>query len=125
MLIGLGGRERSHEHALRTAAALNRMQPPFLAALRFIPVPGTRLAGEIESGRFAPVSEREAAEELRALLANLELEHTLFRANHASNIIPLGGRFPRDRETLLSRLDELLASGRLDDTGPGAVPLWL
>jgi radical SAM superfamily enzyme YgiQ (UPF0313 family) len=125
VLIGLGGRERSREHARATAAALNRMQPQFLAALRAIPLPGTPLASEIEAGRFTPVSEREATEELRELITHLELERTLFRANHVSNVVPLGGRFPRDREALVAQLDQLLAAGLLDERGPGAAPLWL
>ncbi len=125
ILIGLGGRERPREHARATAEALNRMQPQFLAALRFVPVAGTPLAAQIRAGGFVPVSERGAVAETREILAGLELEHTLFRANHVSNVVPLGGRFPRDRERLLAELDALLDSGALDPEGPGPMPFWL
>lgn len=125
ILVGLGGRERTREHAQATAVALNRMQPQFLAALRYIPVAGTPLAEEIRRGSFAPLSEREATIEMRAILAALELDRTLFRANHVSNVVPLGGRFPRDKERLLADLDRLLSANVLDADGPGPLPGWL
>jgi hypothetical protein len=36
----------------------------------------------------------------------------VFRTNHASNYLPLGGELPHDRERLLATLDAALA-GRL------------
>ncbi|MBN2449221.1 MAG: radical SAM protein [Lentisphaeria bacterium] len=125
VLVGLGGREGSADHARSTAAALNRMQPRLLSALRVIPIPGTELARWVETGAFRPLTEWDAARELRDLLAALELRQTVFRADHASNVVPLEGRFPRDRERLLGELDRLLASGTLDRSGPGVTPLWL
>ncbi|MDD5628788.1 MAG: radical SAM protein [Elusimicrobia bacterium] len=125
VLLGLGGKERSAEHARATAAALNRMQPRLLSALRVIPVPGTELQREIRAGRFAELSEYQAVQELRALLAGLELSRTVFRANHASNVVPLEGSLPKDQARLLAELDALLESGRLDRDSPGPAPLWL
>lgn len=125
VLLGLGGREGRRAHALATAAALNAMQPPLLSALRAIPVPGTPLARRVASGSFRPLSEREAVLELRDLLDALRLERTVFRANHASNVMPLEGRLPRDREALRAALDARLEDGGLDADGPGPAPLWL
>jgi len=34
---------------------------------------------------------------------------TLFRTNHASNYLPLGGRLPDDRERIVSTIDAALA----------------
>ena len=125
VLLGLGGRERTREHADATADALNRMQPRLLSALRVIPVPGTELHDEVRAGRFAQVSERGAVEELRRMVARLDLTNTVFRANHTSNVVPLEARFPRDRAALLAQLDAVLASGHLDAAGSGPQPLWL
>jgi radical SAM superfamily enzyme YgiQ (UPF0313 family) len=125
ILLGLGGMEHSREHAAATAAALNQMQPRLLAALRVVPVPGTELHAEVKAGRFQQVSEHGAVQELRDLIARLELTNTVFRANHSSNVVPLEGRLPHDRTRLLDDLDRLLASRRLDAESPGAMPLWL
>jgi len=125
VLLGLGGVERTREHVAATAAALNQMQPRLLAALRVVPVPGTELDADVQARRFQQVSERGVVQELRDLLAQLELTNTVFRANHASNVVPLGGRLPHDQTRLVAELDCLLASHRLDDSSPGPLPLWL
>ena len=33
----------------------------------------------------------------------------IFRSNHASNYLPIGGRLPRDHEAILAAIDEALA----------------
>lgn len=102
VLLGLGGREGSAQHAEATAALLNRMQPRLLSALRLVDVPGT-----VMYDGYQTVTEYEAVAELIRLLRGLELEKTVFRANHTSNPVPLEGRFPKDREALVSHLEAL------------------
>lgn len=125
VLLGLGGRERSREHAEQTAAALNRMRPRLLSLLRVTPIPNTPLGREVRARRFAEVSEYGVLEEMRRLVANLDLPNTVFRANHASNVTPLEGRLPRDKARLLMEMDRLLQSGLLDRQTPGAQTLLL
>ncbi len=125
VLLGLGGQMRTGEHADATAEALNQMQPRLLSTLRVVPVPGTELEAEVRSGQFQPVSERGVIEELRRMVARLELTNTVFRANHSSNIVPLEARFPRDKPAVLAQLDQMLATGVLDAHSPGPQPLWL
>jgi len=125
VLLGLGGLSGSRRHAKLTAEALNRLQPRLLSALRVIPVAGTELQEETLAGRFVPLTEYHAVQELRAIVAGLELESTVFRANHSSNVIPLEGRLTKDKNRLVSEMDALLASGTLDQESPGPLPLWL
>ena len=125
VLLGLGGQERTGAHAEATAEVLNRMQPRLLSALRVVPVPGTELHQAVHAGRFQELSERGVIEELRSMLARLELTNTVFRANHSSNIVPLEARFPRDQQTVLAQLDALLAARVLDANSPGPQPMWL
>jgi radical SAM superfamily enzyme YgiQ (UPF0313 family) len=135
VLIGLAGKERSIEHARATADAVNKMQPRLLSALRLIPVPGTplydggrgilplRASGkDAASTFFKMITEYDAVAELREMIQGLELEQTVFRADHSSNIVPLEARFPKDKERLLVQLDALLASGQLDKKSPGRLP---
>lgn len=137
VLIGLAGAEESFRHAQATARALNQMQPRLLSALRFIPIPGTPLhdgrdgspsrprRSGTDRPTFKMLTEYEATKELREMIQGLELDSTVFRADHSSNIVPLEGRFPKDKQRLLNQLDALLASGRLDTTSPGRLPLSL
>ncbi len=125
ILLGLGGPAGSRQHAGATAAALNRMQPRLLSALRVVPVPGTELHTDVAAGRFTPISEAGVVQELRTLVQHLELTNTVFRANHTSNVIPLEARLPRDKPALLATLDQILASGQLDAASPGILPRWL
>lgn len=118
VLLGLGGKAGTARHADATAAALNRMQPRLLSALRFVEVPG---ADMFEGYRTA--SEYDAVGELIRILRGLELTQTVFRANHTSNPVPLEGRLPRDREALVAQLESLLP--RLDQKGPGRLPFSL
>ena len=118
VLIGLAGKGRSLEHARATANAVNRMQPRLLSALRLVTTPNTPL---YKSG-FTMITEHTAVVELREMIQGLELEQTVFRADHSSNIVPLEARFPKDKERLLAQLDALLTSGRLDTESPGRLP---
>lgn len=118
ILIGLAGEQGSSRHAQATADVLNRMQPRLLSALRLVTTPNTPL---YKNG-FKMVTEYDAVAELRELIQGLELESTVFRADHSSNIVPLEGRFPKDKPRLLAQLDAQLASGHLDRNSPGRLP---
>jgi radical SAM superfamily enzyme YgiQ (UPF0313 family) len=119
-LLGLGGKEMSNRHARLTAKAISRMQPRLLSILRFVEVPGTKMY----SG-FQTLSEYEAVEELYEIVSRLELDRTVFTANHVSNPLPLKGRFPQDKQRLSDEIKSMLDSGFLDRNSPGHLPMWL
>ena len=120
ILLGLGGREYSSRHAEKTAEALNAMQPRLLSALRFIEVPGCSMYDGYQT-----IAEYGAVGELKAIISRLELNKTVFRANHTSNPVPLAGRFPNDKQQLIAELDYLLSGSMLDRKGPGRQPFFL
>lgn len=125
VLLGLGGRGHSERHAHATAAAVNRMQPRLLSALRVVPIPGTALQELVDRGTFAPLTEYETVAELRAMVSALELDGTIFRANHVSNVLPVEARFPKDKARLLAELEAALQTGGLDRQSPGPMPFTL
>jgi radical SAM superfamily enzyme YgiQ (UPF0313 family) len=125
VLLGLGGEQRTREHAERSAGALNRMQPRLLSFLRVVPIDGTRFHADIVNGLVDQLSEHGVVAELRRIVAGLALKRTVLRANHSSNVVPLEARLPRDKVRLLAELDTLLESGALDREGTGPIPLWL
>jgi len=108
VILGLGGKERSREHALQTAQAASRIDPEYLAALTLMLDQNIPLAERVTSGELTLLSVREVLLELRMMLADLELQHCLFRSNHASNYFAVGGLLPRDKNRLLAEIDQAL-----------------
>jgi radical SAM superfamily enzyme YgiQ (UPF0313 family) len=111
-LLGVGGVERSQEHARASARLATEMDPRFAAALTVTVVPGTPLEKLRATGRFALPPVRMLLEELRTFVAEANPRHATFRTNHASNYVPVGGTLPDDRERILRTIDAAL-EGRL------------
>jgi mitochondrial fission protein ELM1 len=64
---------------------------------------------DLEAGRFVECSGREIAEETRLLLENLQVDGAQFLSDHVSNYLPIHGRLPEDKESMLAALDEALS----------------
>ena len=110
-LLGAGGVERSAEHATASAALATAMDPHYLAALTLTVVPTTPLATLAGRGKFTLPSVDQLLGELRTFVDQARPTDALFRTNHASNYLPLGGRLPRDRERIVQVIDHALAGG--------------
>lgn len=106
-LLGIAP-ERSEEHARATARLVTEMDPEYFAALTVTVVPGTPLAKLRAKGRFEVPPIEGLLEELRLMVAEARPTDALFRTNHASNYLPLGGRLPRDRERICAVIDAAL-----------------
>ncbi len=104
-LLGAGGVERSIEHAQASARLATAMDPAFLNALTLTVLPFAPIAKQEASGRFRLPGVQGLLRELRILVAESNPANALFRANHASNYLPLAGRLPRDRAKLLLEVD--------------------
>ena len=105
VLLGIAGRERSREHAIATGKVLSDMDPRYVSCLCVTPVAGTPLFDAVERGELVLPSPEETLEELRLILEHTHVSGSVFRSNHASNWLPLGGRLPADRERLLAAVD--------------------
>jgi radical SAM superfamily enzyme YgiQ (UPF0313 family) len=112
-LLGAGGVARSEEHARASASLATDMDPAFLAALTLTVVPETPLATLVRRGRFELPAVPSLLGELRTFVELAAPTDALFRTNHASNHLPLGGRLPRDRSRNHGVLDAAL-DGRID-----------
>jgi radical SAM superfamily enzyme YgiQ (UPF0313 family) len=110
IILGLGGKTLSHQHANHTAETINAINPPYLAALTLMLVPGTELHNQTKKGKFEPLTPLEILQELRELIDGLtNLSNCVFRTNHASNYLPLRGVLSRDRKAFLQTIDSVLA----------------
>lgn len=107
-LLGIGG-ERSDEHARLTAELVTKMDPAFFSALTVTVVPHTPLATLAAKGRFQVPPIEGLLGELRTMVELARPTNAVFRTNHASNYLPLGGTLPRDRERIVAIIDKALA----------------
>jgi radical SAM superfamily enzyme YgiQ (UPF0313 family) len=106
VIIGLGGRKLSRQHAIGTGKAATRMSPTFFSALTLMVVPGTPLDGMVRRGEFELLTDPlEVLRELELMIQHIDVEKPLvFRTNHASNYLPLRGTLPQDKEDLLKTI---------------------
>lgn len=100
VLLGLAQRVGSLQHAVQTAAVINRMRPQQVAALTLMPLANTAIGIQADSGLFELPSPIEILEELKNLVEHIAVP-TQLHANHASNYLPIAGRLPRDQQKLL------------------------
>ena len=108
-LLGIGGRERSEAHARASGRLATAMDPRFLSTLTLTVVPETPISTLENQGRFELPEIPELLTELRWFVEEAHPTAAIFRSNHASNYLPIGGRLPRDREAILAAIDEALA----------------
>lgn len=113
VMLGVGGDERSQDHAEATASALSEMDPPYVGALTTTVVPNTPLWERQQSGDFRLPSKFEMLRELRTLVSQSVFSNCRFSSNHASNYLPMRASLPRDREAILEVLDEVI--GKADE----------
>jgi radical SAM superfamily enzyme YgiQ (UPF0313 family) len=102
VMLGVGGVERSEEHAARTADLISAMDPAYFAALTTTVVPDTPLAQLVKKKRFVLPDVAQMFRELYSIIERANPSQAVFRTNHASNYLPLAGTLPRDRARLLS-----------------------
>ena len=113
-LLGAGGVERSEAHAEGSARLITAMDPDYLSALTLTVVPNTPIARMEANGKWTLPSVMDLLGELRTLVDQSRPTNALFRTNHASNYLPLGGQLPTDRKRIVETLDLALS---------GAIPL--
>ncbi len=111
-MLGIGGVERSEEHARATARLVTEMDPEYFSALTTTVVAGTPLSTLERKKRFELPGVEQMFRELRIIVDEARPRAAVFRTNHASNYLPLSGVLPDDRERMVSTLDAAL-EGRI------------
>ncbi len=109
VLLGIGGKALSEQHASNTASVLTRMDPPYVGALTTTVIPGTPLAQMQARGEFELPGKFRMLEELRTIVAESEFSKCRFSSNHASNYVPVRSTLPGDKKAVVEILDEIIA----------------
>lgn len=106
LISGLGGKELLEEHAIQSAKLISQIKPEFCSFLALQIFPDTPLYKDIVAGIFQTISSEEVLDEMILFLQNVDSEATVFRSNHASNLVALRGTFNSDIPLLLKVLKE-------------------
>lgn len=110
VILGLGGKELSHEHVTQTAHVLNTINPNSIRIMSLAVKQDTELFKKTEDGSFTMLSETEMVEEQRRLIQSLEGIHCHYGNFHTINLLTeLEGIFPDDKTKLLSIIDDFLS----------------
>jgi len=111
VLLGIGGADRSKEHARATGKLLSDIDPDYVGALTTMVVKGTPLYDLQQQGRFRLPSAFVILSELAEMLAHTTMTRGLFFANHASNYLPVRVRMPRERDTMVEMIRKFVGEG--------------
>ena len=107
VILGIGGKDRTREHADATVRVLNAIDPEFIRLRTFLPKINTLLLHQIEKGRFKMLSAHEVLNETRNIIEALDVTSEVF-SDHYTNYVNVDGRMPDDRERMLGLIDEAL-----------------
>ena len=113
-IAGLGGKENSIDHAVKTASLISEINPDYFGVLTLMLEEGTELLEEYKKGNFIPLSSSEILEETKLMIKNINVkEKCIFRSNHASNYVSLKGTLPYEKENILKTIDSALENNEI------------
>lgn len=123
IMLGLGGLERSEQHALATANFLNQTEAFELTVVTLVLFKGAELVQLVRQGAFTRLLPLETLQEERLLLSHLDLD-TIFNGTHPTNAFPLKGKLPEQQATLLKLLDQEIAQADEKELHRAEVRKW-
>lgn len=111
---GLGGRELSREHAVKTAAVISRHRPMSLWCIALKVWPDTPLSRMVEEGEFVPMSFEEILREEREMVSRIDVKlPMLYVDSTVLNQYTILGMLPEQKDVMLQQMDMLLEKGSL------------
>lgn len=100
--------EQSRRHATATAQLLNAFAPEAIGFLSVMIQPGTVLHDQYQRNVFCRLDDEALLREMRMMIAGLTCQTTVTSV-HPSNALVIDGQLPRDKVTLLQKIDDALA----------------
>lgn len=107
VILGLGGLDRTKEHALATASAINEIEPHFVRLRTLVPKINTLLLHQLKRGEFKLLNPHQVLKETRTLIENIHCQ-TVLTSDHYTNYINVEGRLPGDKRRMLREIDMAL-----------------
>jgi radical SAM superfamily enzyme YgiQ (UPF0313 family) len=109
IILGLGGRKYSNNHANDTSNIINQIEPDYLGALTLYMEPNIEQEFYSKFNEpFESLEDSEILNEMEILISNTDVKgQVIFRANHASNVYSIGGTLPQDKYKILQKIKYL------------------
>lgn len=111
VLLGIGGPDRSAQHAQETGMLLSAIDPDYVGTLTTMVVKGTPLYDLQQQGKFQLPTAFAILTELAEMLSHTEMTRGLFFANHASNYLPVRVRMPSERDKVVEMIRTFVRQG--------------
>lgn len=105
VISGLGGKALWREHALGSAEVISAIKPEYVGFLTLMVEPGTEMYDQLNRGEIDLLDPHEVLDETELFIRSVDAEGTMFRSNHASNYIALGGTLNGEREQILAQIE--------------------
>ncbi|MBY8982292.1 MAG: radical SAM protein [Candidatus Lokiarchaeota archaeon] len=117
LINGLSGANNpaiSKEHAIESADLINRICPDddsiwYISFLSLMIPKGTEIYNKKVGGEFYEMSAEDILNELKLFIQHINFKNPnancIFRANHASNYLPIKGILEKDKEKILETID--------------------
>lgn len=106
-MTGLAGKGNGYRNAINSAKVFSKVNPRFISVDSLTLFEGTELFEMAQNGEFVPAGEKERIKELQIFIQNLRLKVHLF-ANSLSNFYPTTAYLPRDKEVVISELQNII-----------------
>ena len=106
-MTGLAGKGNGIRNAINSAKVFSKLNPRFISIDSLTLFEDTELFQMAQRGEFIPASEKERIIELQVFIKNLQLRVHLF-ANSVSNFYPTTAYLPKDKEFVISELQNIL-----------------
>ncbi len=105
-ILGCGGAELWQENADATADLINAVQPHLLFIGSLHAEPGCRLYQDMKDGVFHECTIGQLLDEQERLIRRLDLRNTYYFGSHPSNLVPMQGRLPEQKQDMIDVIRE-------------------
>ena len=103
VILGIGGKDRTKEHAAETSRVLNEIAPDFIRLRTFVPKINTPLLEDIKTGRFKMLGPHEVLDETAGIIRETHVTSRL-KSDHYTNYINIEGMLPDEKERMLEKI---------------------
>lgn len=108
ILNGLGGTEYWQQHAINSTKLVNLAQPKYLSTLTLSFPRGTANFIREFGGNYKQQTIVQLLQELKLFLENINEGSIIFRSNHVSNNLALAGTLPKDKQSLIDQINQVI-----------------